>query len=111
MPFCAEPSEFSVDDENVPPNELLGDLLLNMHESVPAREAYEAALKEAPNRFNSLYGAARAAQLRGDEDLAKSYFARLVAIADPGAKRPELQAAKEYLHKATRVGRASPGTN
>ncbi len=92
--------EFSVDAENVPANELLGDLLLNMHESVPAREAYDAALKEAPNRFNSLYGAARAAQLGGDEDLAKSYFARLVAVADPGTKRPELQAAKEYLYKS-----------
>jgi len=71
---------------------------LDLQQPASALEAYESALKEAPNRFNSLYGAARAAQLGGNEDLAKSCFARLVAVADPGTKRPELQAAKEYLY-------------
>lgn len=100
MREAVKSDEFSVDEQSMSANELLGDLLLKLHQSTPAREAYEAALKEAPNRFNSLYGAALSAQLEGKKDLAKSYFARLVTVADPGTKRREFQAAKEYLKKS-----------
>src|SRR6266403_1904056 len=67
MREAVKSDEFGVDEQSMPANELLGDLLLKLHQSTPAREAYEAALKEAPNRFNSLYGAALSAQLEGKE--------------------------------------------
>ena len=49
-------------DAPLPARELLGDMLLEMGQPAEALAAYEASLREAPNRFNSLYGAARAAE-------------------------------------------------
>ena len=109
MHAAVKADEFSVDDESLPAYELLGDLLSDLHQPALALEAYESALKEAPNRFNSLYGAALSAQLEGKEDLAKSYFARLVTVADPGTKRREFQAAKEYLKKSNKHESADSG--
>ena len=50
----------------LPARELLGDMLLEIGRPAEALAAYEASLREAPNRFNSLYGAARAAELSQD---------------------------------------------
>ena len=62
--------------------------------------AFEATLRAAPNRFNALSGAARAAQLSGNREKAKSYYARLLAICDHAdGDRPELQDARTYLAK------------
>ena len=88
---------FSVDDESLPAYELLGDLLLELQQPAPALEAYEAALKEAPNRFNSLHGAGLAAELTGNQQKAMLYYANLVKIADPRTSRPEFLAAKVFL--------------
>src|SRR4030088_349181 len=46
-------------------NEQLGDLLLEQNQPEQAVAAYEASLQFAPNRFNSLSGAGRAAALPG----------------------------------------------
>jgi len=64
---------------------------LDLHQPALALEAYESALKEAPNRFNSLYGAARAAQLGGDEDL----YSQVVLCEARRGRRP--------WHKTSRV--------
>lgn len=51
-----------------------------------------------PNRFQGLYGAARAAQLAGDTAKARTYYGRLVTLgqgADP--ERPELKQAKSFI--------------
>jgi cytochrome c-type biogenesis protein CcmH/NrfG len=56
----------------------LGDLLLDLQQPGPALKAYEASLAVAPNRFHGLAGAARAA---GDQARAKSYSAKLLALA------------------------------
>ena len=66
---------------------------------------YEAALKEfetailaAPNRFNGLYGAAKAAELSGDREKARNFYAKLAAVSERSdGERPELQAAKMFL--------------
>jgi len=50
-----------VDDLIMPAREMLGDLLLALESPADALVAYETALKEAPNRFDGLYGAAKAA--------------------------------------------------
>src|SRR5438552_2277831 len=51
-----------------PARELLGEMLLEMREPVQALEQFEATLKEEPGRFRALFGAARAAQLKGDDE-------------------------------------------
>lgn len=50
----------------LPAREMLGDLLLELNQPEKALEAYQAALKDSPNRLNGLSGVARAAQLAGD---------------------------------------------
>jgi hypothetical protein len=82
----------------VPPRELLGDLLLEVEQPNAALAEYRRSLATAPNRYRSLYGAAKAADAAGDRDAAKSYFqqfARLASKADPA--RPELAEATAYL--------------
>jgi tetratricopeptide (TPR) repeat protein len=86
--------------EVVPARELLGDLLLAIHEPVQALQAYEADLKKHPNRFNGLYGAGVAAEKAGNLEKAKQYYAQLNAMAAPvNSKRPELIAINGFLSK------------
>jgi tetratricopeptide (TPR) repeat protein len=93
----AADQEDSVDKHPVTPSavlparELLGDMLLLHRKTDDAIAAYEAALEISPNRFNSLYGAGRAAEMAGKKQLAEKYFAQLNEITVPGeSRRPEL---------------------
>jgi tetratricopeptide (TPR) repeat protein len=76
---------------------MLGDLLLDLKQPSEALAAYQAALKISPNRFDALYGAARAAESAGNPQEARDYYAQLAKIAAPGADRPELQEVKVNL--------------
>ena len=81
-----------------PMRELLGDLLLQMGQAAPALREYEASLKENPNRFRGIYGAARAAEAAGDRQKATGYFEKLVALASKGdTPRAEIARAKSFL--------------
>ena len=77
----------------VPARELLARLLQEqlLLESKPQESltAYEAVLKVAPNRFNALYGAARAAESSGKGTVAKQYIQKLSEIS-PGDERPKM---------------------
>lgn len=79
-----------------PASELLGEMLLELNRPGDAQRAFEATLRREPNRFRSLYGAARAAQQVGNSEPARRYAAELLnacAHADrPG--RPELAEAR-----------------
>jgi hypothetical protein len=66
----------------IPAREQLGDLLVAQKHRQEALAQYEAGLKDAPNRFDGLYGAARAAELSGNKLAAKKYFAQLVKLGD-----------------------------
>jgi tetratricopeptide (TPR) repeat protein len=66
----------------VPAREMLGEFLLELKRPALAIKEFEAALVREPNRFRSLYGAARAASLSGDRAKARAYFARLVTICE-----------------------------
>ena len=70
--------------------ELLGEMLLQMNQPGQALEQFEATLKREPNRFRPLYGAARAAQLKGDRDTSRMYFRQLLNVCEhadhPGRK-------------------------
>jgi len=75
-----------------PARELFGDMLLEVDRPAQALEQFEATVKLEPNRFRALYGAARAAQLTGNREASRKYFAELLKICEradtPG--RPEV---------------------
>jgi hypothetical protein len=82
----------------VPARELLGELLLELREPRQALKEFEASLLVSPNRFNGLYGAAKAAELSGDREKAGTFYAKLTTLGERSdGKRPELQAAKVFL--------------
>ncbi len=84
--------------EILPARELLGDMLLELKKYQQALTEYETALIRSKNRFNSIYGSARSAELAGDKDKAKHYYQKLVDVAGAGdADRPRLQHAKDFL--------------
>ncbi len=84
----------------IPARELLGELLIELKQPAEALREFEASLKSSPNRFNGLYGAARAAELAGDRKLAGSYYAKLVALSkEADSARAELQQAKDFVAK------------
>lgn len=79
----------------IPARELLAELL----RPTQPREAlaeYEAVLKVAPNRFNTLYGAAISAEASGNTLLATRYFQKLTEIG-VGEERPELVTARKKI--------------
>ena len=81
-----------------PARELLGEMLLELKDAPGALREFEASMKREPNRFNGTYGAARAAELAGDRDKARTYYAKLLAIAERAyTERPEIRQAKAYL--------------
>lgn len=88
--------------EILPARELLGDMLLEMGEHAAAQKEYAAVLERSPNRFNSLYGAGRAAELRGDRATAAGFYKQLVDVAPltPGPER--LQRARRFLRTDAR---------
>ena len=57
-----------------PMRELLAELLLEMGQAGPALREFEASLKETPNRYRGIYGAARAAEAAGDRRKAAAYL-------------------------------------
>ena len=82
----------------VPARELLGELLLELRQPRQALKEFEASLQVSPNRFNGVYGAAKAAELSGDREKARTFYAKLKALAERSdGKRPELQAANVFL--------------
>ena len=83
-----------------PAREQLGELLLELNEPAQALKAFEASMQREPNRFNGIYGAARAAELAADPDTARRYYDSLMILCQQAdSDRPELQQAKAFLAK------------
>jgi tetratricopeptide (TPR) repeat protein len=91
-----------VDSLAMPAREMLADMLLELKRPSEALAEYKAALKNSPNRFDSLYGAGHAAQLAGDAATANAYYAKLMEISGTAADRAELTEAKSYLARASK---------
>jgi len=86
-------------------NEQLGDLLLEQNQPEQALAAYEASLQFAPNRFNSLFGAGRAAELAGALSKAETYYSQLLTMCkNAESERSELHFAKSFLEKQAKLG-------
>ena len=82
----------------LPAREMLGDMLLQLKQPAEALIAFESTLRIAPNRFNALSGAARAAKLTGDHKTAKTYYSKLMSICEhANGDRPELKEARTLL--------------
>src|SRR6266481_68876 len=88
---------FSVESRTVPAYEMLGDLLLELHQPDEAVVAYTAGLKKAPARLNALAGAARASIASGNPEKARSYYEALVKCCNPGSARKEFGEARLFL--------------
>ena len=83
-----------------PARELYGAMLLEHGLAREALAAFEATMVKEPNRYNGLAGAAKAAELLGDTAKAKTYYGRLVTLADSGdGDRRELATARQFLAK------------
>jgi tetratricopeptide (TPR) repeat protein len=81
-----------------PARELLGDMLIELNQPQQALQEFAASLQDSPNRFNGLFGAARAAEQLGDKKTAGDYYAKLVALtAKADSDRPEIRQSKEFL--------------
>lgn len=82
----------------IPAREQLADLLLELGQPAEALKEFETSLRNAPNRFNSVYGAAKAALALGDQRKAKVYFRQLVKFCPQSdGDRLELEQAKKSL--------------
>jgi hypothetical protein len=86
------------DSVGIPAREMLADMLLEAKRSSDALAECKIVLKNAPNRFDALLGAGRAAQTSlPDATGAQTYYAKLTQVCPAGADRPELAEAKTVL--------------
>ena len=84
--------------EGIPAREQLADMLLEAKRPQQALAEYQTDLKLNPNRFNGLYGAARAAEAAGKQSDATEYYALLLKVCDGSSStRPELTRARELV--------------
>jgi tetratricopeptide (TPR) repeat protein len=82
----------------LPAREQLGELLLEIKQPAAALREFETSFKSTPQRFNGLYGAARAAQLTGNQIAARNYYRKLMQLVrGTDSDRPEINEAKVFL--------------
>jgi tetratricopeptide (TPR) repeat protein len=82
----------------LPAREQLGELLLELKQPSAALAAFETSLGSTPERFNGIYGAARAASLASDQKKAKLYYEKLIVLTrQADSLRPEIADAKAFL--------------
>jgi len=81
-----------------PARELLGEMLLLLNQPAQALKEFETSARREPNRFRGLAGAARAAEMAGDQDKAAAFYAKLMALAkNADSERQEVRQAKAFL--------------
>jgi hypothetical protein len=84
----------------IPAREMLADMLLELKRPTEALAEYKTTLKNSPNRFDSLYGAMRAAlSINTPETLAQaqSFFSQFMTCCGLGGDRPEIKEAEAYV--------------
>ena len=84
----------------LPAREQLGELLLELKQPSAALQEFETSFHSTPNRFNGLYGAARAATLAGNQKSAKAYYGKLLQLArETDSARTEIEEAKMFVER------------
>jgi tetratricopeptide (TPR) repeat protein len=83
--------------------EMLADMLLEASRPQEALIEYEKSLKKDPNRFNGLYGAARAAEASNQPEKATAFYSQLLKnCANSTSARPELAHARLFLSRSAK---------
>ncbi|MBI2161518.1 MAG: hypothetical protein HYU25_14270 [Candidatus Rokubacteria bacterium] len=83
-----------------PARELLAEMLLESNQPVEALKEFEATMRVEPNRFRTVAGAARAAEVAGDKAKARHYYTQLLTLGEKAdAERAELRQARAFLGK------------
>jgi tetratricopeptide (TPR) repeat protein len=99
-PIADKEDSLGDEPQGIPAREMIADILLEAKRPAQALTEYQVDLKMNPNRFDGLYGAARAAELAGKQSEAAGYYAMLLKVCDGGSStRPELGKARELVAK------------
>lgn len=83
--------------EVLPAHELLADMLFDLGRYEEAMTNYQLTLERSPNRFNSLYGAGRSAELAGHQEMAAFHYAKLVEMTAADSRLERLQKVRFLL--------------
>jgi hypothetical protein len=90
----------AMENKLLPMRELLGEYLLEIGRPVPAELAFAKSLENAPNRYRSLLGGARAAKTAGDARKARDYYGKLLKLTlSADSRSPEISEARNYLQQ------------
>lgn len=84
----------------IPAREMLADMLFEAKRPVDAVTEYQASLKLSPNRFDSLYGAMRAAASVNTPEMhsaAESYLTQFMSCCGFGGDRPEIKEVEKFV--------------
>ena len=99
-PMADKEDSLGEEPQGIPTREMIADILLEAKRPPQALAEYQTDLKLNPNRFNGLYGAARAAEEAGKPGEAAEYYALLLKVCEGGnSTRPELSRARELVAK------------
>ncbi|HEY6371116.1 MAG TPA: hypothetical protein VIX37_11095 [Candidatus Sulfotelmatobacter sp.] len=99
-PIADKEDALGDEPQGIPTREMIAEMLLEAKRPQQALAEYQTDLKLNPNRFNGLYGAARAAEEAGKQGQANEYYAMLVKVCNgSNSTRPELSRAKQLLAK------------
>jgi tetratricopeptide (TPR) repeat protein len=99
-PMADKEDSLGEEPQGIPAREMIADILLAAKRPQQALAEYQTDLKMNPNRFNGLYGAARAAEEAGKQGEAAEYYSLLLKVCDGGSStRPELSRARELVAK------------
>ena len=97
-PIADKEDSLGEEPEGIPAREMIADMLLDAKRPQQALAEYQTDLKLNPNRFDGLYGAARAAEAAGKQSDAAEYYALLLKVCDgSNSTRPELSRARELV--------------
>jgi tetratricopeptide (TPR) repeat protein len=97
-PIADKEDSTGEEPQGVPAREMIADILLEANRPQQALAEYQTDLKLNPNRFDGLYGAARAAEAAGKQSDANEYYALLLKVCDKSnSTRPELSRARQLV--------------
>jgi tetratricopeptide (TPR) repeat protein len=97
-PLADKEDSLGDEPQGIPTREMIADMLLEAKRPQQALAEYQTDLKLNPNRFNGLYGAARAAEQAGKSSDATEYYAMLLKVCEgSNSTRPELSRARELV--------------
>jgi tetratricopeptide (TPR) repeat protein len=97
-PMADKEDSLGDEPQGIPTREMIAEILLEAKRPQQALTEYQTDLKLNPNRFNGLYGAARAAEAADKQKEASEYYALLLKVCDGSSStRPELSRAKELV--------------